>query len=208
MSHTFTIPKYCSAQGWDEFVEDVNTVLNEFDPSFMAVEEPQPEQKPKPNLESSQLAAYAVAASKVFHRLASFSGKWQQNLKDVWNQSPENLPMHIDIPRLITKIHVCSQDGTLLWPLENAGTDDFTQIYSLFAFLSAKLGDSAFPSLGEDEIKNRRPDEIVPLLEEMFQTEVAKTSIAVRLLKVVCSSQFLTKLRRYIRRCYFRLIIR
>lgn len=45
-------------QGWDEFVEDV---LNEFDPSFLTEEEAR--QPPKPNSETAQLAAYAIAAS-------------------------------------------------------------------------------------------------------------------------------------------------
>lgn len=135
------------------------------------------------------------------------TGKWQQNLRDVWSQSPENLPMHIDIPRLITKIFVVSEGGTTLWPSDHVQVEDLDHIYSLFKLLAEKLGDSNLPAIKTGE--NRRPDEVVPQLEAFFASEGASNSTTVRLLKVCFLSSLLPHISRpSIRRCYFLLIIK
>lgn len=89
--------------------------------------------------------------------------------------------MHIDLPRLITKIRATDADGTILWPTSADVTEDFKQIYSLFRFLSEKLGDANFPKGPEVVDKS---EEMVPCLENFFKQDGADNSVTVRLLKV------------------------
>jgi len=123
--------------------------------------------------EESKQADFGVAAEN-----------WQQNLEKIWHQQPGQLPIHIDLPRLISKIKV-HENGAVVWscPEENPSV----AVFSLFRFLAEKLNDTNFPPISpEQEEKCCQAEQfLVPYLESFFGPVDTDTSSTVRLLKAM-----------------------
>jgi len=151
-------------KGWDSFLVEVNAALEEIEAEFAG---------PPEGTNDERQDAYGQAAD------------WQENIRECWEQPPSSLPIHIDLPRLVTKLKIY-EDGKVLWSCDPEGSPA-RAIFALFRFLKEKLGDSNFPEIPEqaEEKASKGDGSIVNYLESYFQREEADASTTIRLLKGV-----------------------
>eukprot|EP01126_Amoeba_proteus_P049015 TRINITY_DN5703_c0_g1_i10.p1 TRINITY_DN5703_c0_g1~~TRINITY_DN5703_c0_g1_i10.p1 ORF type:complete len:371 (-),score=106.07 TRINITY_DN5703_c0_g1_i10:49-1161(-) len=114
------------------------------------------------------------------------SENWETDLYDIWNNDPNKLPIHIDIPRLISKITIVDQNRCTLWS-GNYSTPTPVLVLDFFKFLTNKLNDVSFVHLTSEEerLVLEKESYLENQLARQMKREEMKESSVVRILKAL-----------------------
>jgi len=115
--------------------------------------------------------------------LATAAEGWDKKVREVWDAALDECSIHIDIPRLISKIRVENASGEVLFSAaENQEVE--AQVLSFFQFLAKSLGDSVFVTMIESLTKAVAEKQVFThSIKKMLEFPEAQNSPSVKLLK-------------------------